>query len=128
MNYKRYYINEATYFITIVTSNREKILIHPENIQLLREAFSHVKKRYKFSIEAIVIMPDHFHFLMGLCENENDFSTRVRLIKSYFTKKYRFNNKDINAEKRTHIWQPRFWEHCIRSQEDFNNHVNYIHL
>ncbi len=25
------------------------------------------------------------------------------------------------------IWQRRFWEHQIRDEVDFNNHLNYIH-
>lgn len=25
------------------------------------------------------------------------------------------------------IWQRRFWEHRIRTECDFNNHINYIH-
>jgi len=25
------------------------------------------------------------------------------------------------------IWQPRFWEHTIRDEEDFRRHVDYIH-
>ncbi|MEO0352915.1 MAG: transposase, partial [Cyanobacteria bacterium P01_A01_bin.15] len=26
------------------------------------------------------------------------------------------------------IWQRRFWEHLIRDQQDFRNHVSYIHF
>ncbi|MGH2412996.1 MAG: REP-associated tyrosine transposase, partial [Microcystaceae cyanobacterium] len=25
------------------------------------------------------------------------------------------------------IWQRRFWEHCIRDEKDFMQHVDYIH-
>jgi len=25
------------------------------------------------------------------------------------------------------IWQRRFWEHCIRDEEDYARHVDYIH-
>ncbi len=25
------------------------------------------------------------------------------------------------------IWQRRFWEHTIRDQQDYNNHMDYIH-
>jgi putative transposase len=25
------------------------------------------------------------------------------------------------------IWQRRFWEHCIRDEEDFIRHIDYIH-
>ncbi|HEX5313495.1 MAG TPA: transposase, partial [Gammaproteobacteria bacterium] len=25
------------------------------------------------------------------------------------------------------VWQPRFWEHTIRDEEDFCRHLDYIH-
>jgi len=25
------------------------------------------------------------------------------------------------------VWQPRFWEHQIRNEEDFHKHLDYIH-
>jgi putative transposase len=25
------------------------------------------------------------------------------------------------------LWQPRYWEHCIRDDEDFGRHLDYIH-
>ena len=27
----------------------------------------------------------------------------------------------------TSVWQPRFWEHAIRDETDFNRHFHYIH-
>ncbi len=30
-------------------------------------------------------------------------------------------------EKRA-IWQKRYWEHWIRDQEDYNRHLDYIHI
>lgn len=30
-------------------------------------------------------------------------------------------------KKEQAIWQRRFWEHRIRDEVDFANHVNYIH-
>jgi putative transposase len=25
------------------------------------------------------------------------------------------------------FWQPRYWEHCIRDENDFARHADYIH-
>ncbi len=25
------------------------------------------------------------------------------------------------------VWQSRFWDHIIRDQQDYNNHIDYIH-
>ena len=27
-----------------------------------------------------------------------------------------------------YIWQPRFWEHTIRNEEDYRRHVDYIYI
>lgn len=50
-NYRRYFINKNPIFITMVTYNRNNILI--ENIELLRKAFEITKKYYNFEIIAI---------------------------------------------------------------------------
>jgi putative transposase len=31
-------------------------------------------------------------------------------------------------KKEQAVWQRRYWEHLIRDQEDFKNHVEYIHF
>jgi putative transposase len=55
---------------------------------------------------------------------------RWSLIKSYFSRRIPehepTNQSRINRRERD-IWQRRFWEHAIRDEEDWQNHVNYIH-
>ena len=43
-------------------------------------------RQHHFKIDAIVILPDHIHALWTLPETDADFSTRWRLIKSYFSR------------------------------------------
>jgi len=31
------------------------------------------------------------------------------------------------ARRRRGVWQPRFWEHTIRDEVDFEDHFHYIH-
>ena len=33
----------------------------------------------------------------------------------------------MHNKKEAGIWQRRFWEHTILSQDDYNRHVDYIH-
>lgn len=33
-----------------------------------------------------------------------------------------------NAKGEANIWQRRFWEHLIRDEQDYRNHVDYIHI
>lgn len=71
-------------------------------------------------------MPDYIHTIWTLPENDSDYSNRWRLIKSNFTKSLPFSKK-INKKGEKNIWQSRFWEHLIQSQEDYNRHCDYIH-
>jgi putative transposase len=132
MEYRRVKTKGATYFFTVVTYNRHKILCHNKNINLLRGAFQYVMEKHPFKIDAIVILPDHLHCLWTLPEGDGDFSTRWRLIKSYFSRqcdtKYQGKiSASRQSKKEKAIWQRRFWEHQIRNEQDFINHVDYIH-
>jgi len=65
-------------------------------------------------------------------DGNHDFSTCWRLVKSYFTRncnaKYRQTPSGSRRKKKKQsIWQRRFWEHTIRTEEDFVRHVEYIH-
>ena len=139
MQYRRAKISGGTYFFTVVTYNRGKILCIPDNVDLLREGFRKILVRHPFKIDAIVVMPDHLHCIWTLPQGDSDFSMRWRLIKSYFSRKCRKpagcveqsetqqKNSSRSKKKEQTIWQRRFWEHLIRDDRDLIHHVEYIH-
>lgn len=119
MKYKRLLIPNASYFFTVVThNNRRAIFNNEQTINTLRQAFRKVRIKYPFQIDAIVILPDHIHCIWALPENDTDYATRWRLIKTWFTK---------HCDNEQAIWQHRYWEHVIRDEEDLKNHISYIH-
>jgi putative transposase len=61
MQYRRAKTPGGTYFFTVVTYQRRKILCEPDNIALLREIFRSVMTNHPFRIDAIVILPEHLH-------------------------------------------------------------------
>ena len=73
--YRRLYRQQGWYFFTVVTYNREKILIQPDNLKRLRLSFHHVMKKYPFIMDAVVILPDHIHCIWRLPPDDDDFST-----------------------------------------------------
>jgi putative transposase len=83
--FHRSYLPGGTFFFTLVTYNRENFLCLPVNIDLLRESFQYVISRHPFTIDAIVILPDHLHCIWTLPSEDHDYSTRWRLVKSYFS-------------------------------------------
>jgi len=132
MQYRRVYVPGGSYFFTLVTKKRRKILAEDSKIGILREAFRRIMEKQHFSIDAIAVLPDHLHCIWSLPPGDHDFSTRWRLIKTWFTKHcdvtFRENSDNSGMKKENQsVWQHRYWEHLLRDQEDFNRHVEYIH-
>ncbi len=132
MQYRRIYVPGSTYFFTIVTERRRKIFTDDVNVDILRQAFRNTMKKRPFTIDAVVILPDHLHCIWTLPPNDSDFSTRWRLIKTWFTKHSNYKNQlpanESRIKKREQsIWQHRYWEHLLRNELDFEQHINYIH-
>jgi putative transposase len=121
--YKRHYQKNSCYFITLVTRGRALLFERYQNIQLFRTSVSVVKRNYPFTIEAIVILPDHLHFIMSLT-NTDKISFRIQQIKYRFTLAYK---KHYSISTPISLWQNRFWEHVIRNEKDWMAHINYIH-
>jgi putative transposase len=88
MHYRRVYIEGGSYFFTVITEKRRKIFADDDNVKRLRAAFKTVMQKRPFVIAAAVVLPDHLHFIWTLPEHDSDYSTRWRLIKTAFTKKY----------------------------------------
>ena len=124
-DYRRVRVKGGCYFFTTVTAARRPILI--DNISKLRNAFRHVRINHAFTIDAIVILPDHMHCIWTLPDGDDDFSMRWRLIKSAFSRHLPVIPYKGKRQREKGIWQRRFWEHLIRNDGDFQKHVDYIH-
>lgn len=115
----------------MVTSKRRKILIY--NITLLRTSFQKAIDNYNFEIIAICILPDHLHMIIEPYDI-NDYPKIIKQIKTFFSKNldvtkisdYKLSKSNIVKQERD-IWQRRYWEHTMRSEEDLHKHLDYIH-
>jgi putative transposase len=135
-NYKRARFG-STYFFTVVTYRRRKFLCLEPCREILRDVINQARASYPFTIEAVVLLPEHLHCIWKLPENDTNYSMRWGWIKKEFTKRARdvvekmVGTADPTASSVRHregnIWQRRFWEHQIRDQKDYNAHVDYIH-
>jgi len=123
-DYRRLYIPGGSYFFTVVTYERRPLFASAQRVNELRRAFRYVKKRRPFTVVAAVVLPDHVHCMWQLPDGDSDFSTRWQMIKTEFS---RHLSVPANGDGAKTIWQPRFWEHAIRDEEDFRRHLDYIH-
>jgi putative transposase len=149
--YRRVYRPGGTYFFSIVTYQRRQLFADLANVERLRAAVRAVMGERPFDFEAGVILPDHGHFLWTLPPGDSDYSTRIGRMKVLFTKSLREAGVIADARggavgdahptavggahptsrdrhREADVWQRRFWEHTIRDEQDYENHLNYIHF
>jgi len=128
VHYRRNRVAGGTYFFTVTLRDRssDRLVRH---VGLLRDAFRSVRAERPFTIDAIVILPDHLHAIWTLPAGDADYSGRWRAIKSRFTHGLRASGIPLSRDSRGEyrLWQRRFWEHTIRDDDDLNRHVDYIH-
>lgn len=126
--YRRNRVRGGCYFFTVTLQDRRSRLL-VEHIAELRDVFRQVKARMPFQINAIVVLPDHIHAIFTLPADDDNYSSRWRLIKSRYTRALLKKGIPLAANDagEYNLWQRRFWEHTIRDNEDLNNHINYIH-
>ena len=146
MKYRRIFADGHSYFLTVVTHQRKPILI--ENIEHLRNAFRYSKKRYEYKIDAIVILPDHFHMIITP-QIAKEYPKIISNIKRSFvyttvgrgfptpTMKKRVSTSTIKDPKLTlssskyhrghaGVWQERYYEHTIRDEKDWLEKMEYM--
>jgi len=90
-----------------------------------------VRSRRPFTVDAIVVLPDHLYGLWTLPSDYVDYSTRWRLIKSMFARQIPVGERlskrrEFKGERG--IWPRRYWAHVIRDEADFVRHVDSIHF
>lgn len=133
-DYIRPIVPGGTIFFTVITYNRRPIFRSTSARKILRTAMLDVAKRFPYETDAICLLPNHIHCIWTLPENDSDYSIRWKEIKRIFSKTYNAEvqkstptNKSRVKREELAIWQRRFWEHIIRNELDYNNHINYIH-
>lgn len=132
-NYRRNLVPGGSFFFTVVTEGRQPILSET-GLVLLRQVVRQCRDKYPFTIEAMVVLPDHLHSIWTLPEGDADFSKRWGYIKKEFTTNWlswgrpeQPISQARRRERRRGVWVPRFWEHTIRDGRDFERHMDYIH-
>jgi len=133
-NFRRSSVRGGSFFFTVVTHQRVPFLCEPEARRLLRCAFLRCRARWPFTLEAIVLLPDHLHAVWTLPPDDEDYSKRWGWIKKEFTKTWLEHAQDAPAfaverwNRRRSVWQAKFWEHTLRDAVDFQRHLDYLHF
>lgn len=127
-NYRRLRVPGGTYFFTVRLQDQRSDLLVSE-FDLLRDATRVCQKRWPFSIDAAVVLPNKLHMIWTLPDADADFSKRWRMIKTGFSRHVPAPDHIPESHRKRGekgIWQRRFWEHLIRDADDMALHMHLI--
>jgi putative transposase len=82
-----------------------------------------VQQTHPFHLLAYAVLPDRLHGLMQ-CAANTTYSEAMPSIKRNFALNYKAAG---GIETPSTVWQPRFWDHVIRDENDLQRHMSYIH-
>lgn len=133
--YRRSRLPGGRFFFTVVTEQRQRLLTEDPVRLALRQAIQAVRRQRPFRIEGWVLLPDHLHAIWTLPSDDDDHATRWRLIKRRVTHQLggACHNPAVMTERRRKkgqgsLWQHRYWEHCLRDEDDMRRHLDYLHF
>ena len=128
-NYIRDKTQGGCYFLTFNLLDRKSSLLLT-HIDKFRDAYAKTIQHHQFKLDAMVVLPDHVHIMITLPPNSDNYAVIVASIKSQFSRQ--INKTEAitlsrQAKRERGIWQRRFWEHRIRDDADYRQHMDYIH-
>jgi len=109
--YTRAYVPGACYFFTVSLARRGGNDLLIRHIDALRDAVIATRRDHPFTVDAMVVLPDHLHALWQLPEGDADFSTRWGLIKARFSRSVPAGGRIAPSRARggeRGLWQRRF--------------------
>jgi REP element-mobilizing transposase RayT len=139
------YSQAGAYFVTVCTRNREYLFGEIVNGEMrlndagrvVESAWDGLPGHYApVELDAMVIMPNHFHGIIVLAPVEAGFkpaptpaavrhglSEIVRALKTFSSR--RFN--ELRQTPGAKLWQRNYWEHIVRNEAELNRIREYIH-
>jgi putative transposase len=112
------------------------LLASPRNRDLFLNVLEQVRRRYRFSVIGYVIMPEHVHLLLTEPERGNP-SLVMQAIKQGFARRLlsplrqRKHVQQLSPWSgpvdRGHLWQPRFYDFAVFSENKRIEKLRYIH-
>ena len=136
------YNSSGSYFLTLCTQNRRCILSHivgtgvldgPKNKLLpygkIAEKYIRQLNRFydNICVNSYVIMPNHIHILLIVKENGPSGTPVPTHQNSTISKFVSTFKRFCNKEYGENIWQYRSYDHILRNQEDYDEHLKYIY-
>src|SRR5262249_20870409 len=114
VRYRRNFVPGGTFFFTVTLADRRSSVL-VDHVDLLRVAVRTTQAERPFTIDAIVILPEHLHAIITLPQDDFDYSGRWRRLKGLFTRHVSARGIAVerNSKREYTLWQRRDLEHTI---------------
>lgn len=115
------FIDNQYYFITARTYQKQKIFDNNEKKSILQNSLKAEFRSGGYELVAWVVLSNHYHILFQ-ATNAKTISNIINYLHGKTS--YLINKKDNKKGRK--IFQ-NYWDYCIRNEEDYWKHFNYIH-
>lgn len=121
------YIGRYRYFITICTYQKHPVFRNEVVVASCLKCLKEKALALNFKLWAYCFMPDHLHFLVEGKVRSADLKRFISLFKQVTGYNYAQNKGQcFIAEKKPKLWQPSFYDHVLREEEDLIDVARYI--
>ena len=101
------------YVLTAVTVGRQPLLENSNAAQAVLSAMRWLDENERITLEAGVVMPDHFHMVVR--REDKSLSTVMHSLKGYSAKRI-----NLACGRSGTVWQHGYHDHALRKDEDLN--------
>jgi REP element-mobilizing transposase RayT len=105
-----------SYFLTLCTDGRAKVLNNTEVLERVQKFASDSSERYGVYVDCFVLMPDHVHLIVII--DSNSATSLGQWIKAF---------KALVARHQFR-WQTGFFDHVLRNDESRSEKWEYIRM
>ena len=107
------------YLLTTATLNRNPVFDNFQAARICIGAMQYQQQVNRVNSLAFVVMPDHFHWLVELCQGE--LATVMQSVKGYTARKV--NKLRLS---RGSLWQDGYHDRALRTDEDLLAAARYL--
>lgn len=110
----------SVYFVTVCARSGTAPFVDEHLAQVVVEALEWLRSVRRVRLYAYCLMPDHLHVLLQLDSSMDTLGALLGSMKRFTTRK----SWDIGYEGQ--LWQRRFYDHVMRTNEDGRRMARYI--
>ena len=107
--------------LTLTAAGRRRLFHDEHLVDLCLNELRQAGSRYKATVYAYCFMPDHLHLLAAVPEG-----TSLLQFVRHFKQLTAYRFRRLPEHRNEALWQPRFYDHALRKEEDINRVALYI--